>query len=144
MDNKNNKVWKIDTLSFSGLLKWEQIDLLVEKVKNSNEKWYYNYTQIDNPTTEMTAEEAGNFLNERSSEIKELDKICGWFYVYTMDNPEIIKIYHPRMSGGSSCSIITPPPWIIVSIEKPEEIANIESYKPVIKKSKKGIFRYFS
>jgi hypothetical protein len=146
MDNKNsknNKTWKIDTLSFSGLLKWEQIDFLVERVKNSNKNWYYNYTQLDEPTVELSAEEAGIFLKERSDEIRALDEVCGWFYVHTSDNPDTIKIYHPKMSGGSSCSIITPPPWIVVSIEQPEDIADLESYKPVIKKGKKGILKYF-
>ena len=83
------------------------------------------------------------FLKERSDEIRALDEVCGWFYVHTSDNPDTIKIYHPKMSGGSSCSIITPPPWIVVSIEQPEDIADLESYKPVIKKGKKGILKYF-
>jgi len=37
--------------------------------------------------------------------------------------------------------LTTPPPWIIVSIEKPEDIADLESYKPAIKPAKKGLFK---
>ena len=40
----------------------------------------------------------------------------------------------------SGCSLTTPPPWIIVSKEKPEDISDIESYKPVIKHQRSDIY----
>lgn len=133
--------YKVDTVPFSGLLKWEEVEKLVSDVKNSGSPWHYVYTQLDNGSAEIGAGGAADFIGERMEEIKKIDKICGWFYVHTKENPSIIKIYHPRMSGGG-CAITTPPPWIIVSIEKPEEIADLKSYKPIIK-SKKGIFKLF-
>jgi hypothetical protein len=132
--------YKVDTVAFSGLLKWEDVEKLIGEVKNSGSPWHYVYTQVDDEKAELDAGEAADFISERMEEIKKLDKICGWFYVHTKDEPSIIKIYHPRMSGGG-CSISTPPPWIIVSKEKPEDIADIESYKPAIKPVKKGLFK---
>lgn len=132
--------YKIDTLSFSGLLKWDDVEKLIEDVKNSNSSWHYVYTQLEGEKAELDANKAADFIEERMKEIKKLDEICGWFYVHTKENPTIIKIYHPRMSGGG-CSTSTPPPWIIISIEKPEDIANMEAYKPVIKhKTVKKLF----
>ncbi len=128
--------YKADMVAFSGLLQWEAVEKLIEDVKNSGSRWHYVYTQTDDEKGEMDADAAALFLKERMDEIKNLDKICGWFYVHTKDEPSIIKIYHPRMSGGG-CSLTTPPPWIIVSKEKPEDIADLESYKPVIKPAKK-------
>ena len=132
--------YKVDTVAFSGLLKWEDVEKLIGEVKNSGSYWHYVYTQLDDGNVELSAGKAADFISERMEEIKKLDKICGWFYVHTKETPSIIKIYHPRMSGGG-CSRITPPPWIIVSKEKPEDIADLESYKPVIKTAKKGLFR---
>ena len=130
----------MSTLSFSGLLNWDDVEKLIENVRNSNSSWHYVYTQLEDEKAELDAGRAANFLKERMDEIKKLDKICGWFYVHTKENPSVIKIYHPRMSGGG-CSISTPPPWIIISIEKPEDIADLEAYKPVIKREKSAIFK---
>ena len=132
--------YKVDTVAFSGLLKWEDVEKLIGEVKNSGSSWHYVYTQLDDEKAELGAGKAADFISERMEEIKKLDKICGWFYVHTKDEPSIIKIYHPRMSGGG-CSLTTPPPWIIVSKEKSEDIADLESYKPVVKPAKKGLFK---
>ncbi len=131
--------YKADTVAFSGLLEWDDVEQLINRVKNSMEQWSFVYTQDEDEKGEMNADSAADFLRARMSELKKLDKICGWFYVHTKEEPSIIKIYHPRMSGGG-CSRTTPPPWIIVSKEKPESIADLESYKPVIKMPKKGLF----
>jgi hypoxanthine phosphoribosyltransferase len=131
--------YKADTVAFSGLLQWEDVEKLIDDVRNSGSKWHYVYTQLDDEKAEIDSGNAADFLKERMEEIKKIDKICGWFYVHTKENPSIIKIYHPRMSGGG-CSLFTPPPWIIMSVEKPENIADLESYKPVIKPKKSGIF----
>ncbi|MCL4321576.1 MAG: hypothetical protein M0016_04390 [Deltaproteobacteria bacterium] len=133
--------YKVDTVAFSGLLRWEDVEKLISDVKDSGSSWHYVYTQLDDEKDKIDAGKAADFLKERMEEIKKIDKICGWFYVHTKENPSIIKIYHPRMSGGG-CSLTTPPPWIIVSLEKPEDIADLESYKPIIKPKKKGIFKW--
>ncbi len=133
--------YKVDTVAFSGLLKGEDVEKLISDVKDSGSSWHYVYTQLDDEKDKIDAGKAADFLKERMEEIKKIDKICGWFYVHTKENPSIIKIYHPRMSGGG-CSLTTPPPWIIVSLEKPEDIADLESYKPIIKPKKKGIFKW--
>jgi hypothetical protein len=137
---EKNMPYKADTVSFSGLLRWEDVEKLIENVKNSGAQWHYVYTQVDDEKGEIDTDRAAGFLNERMNEIKKLDKICGWFYVHTKEEPSIIKIYHPKMSGGG-CSLTTPPPWIIVSKEKPEDIADLESYKPVVKPAKKRLFK---
>lgn len=134
----SNKIYTIDTLSFSGLLKWEDVEKLTVAVKKTGKEWNYIYTQEENKNGRLNPEEAETFLNERMLEIRKIDEVCGWFYVHTKENPDIIKIYHPRMSGGG-CSLTTPPPWIIMSIDKPEDIANLDSYKPVIKQ-KRNLF----
>ncbi|MHB1647048.1 MAG: hypothetical protein ACYCSW_11195 [bacterium] len=131
--------YKADTVAFSGLLQWEGVEKLIDDVRNSGSLWHYVYTQSDDEKGVLDSDKAADFLKERMEEIKKLDKICGWFYVHTKENPSIIKIYHPRMSGGG-CSLSTPPPWIIMSVEKPEDIADLESYKPAIKPKKSGIF----
>lgn len=134
--------YKVDTVAFSGLLRWEDVEKLISDVKNSGSSWHYVYTQLDDEKDKIDAGKAADFLKERMEEIKKIDKICGWFYVHTKENPSIIKIYHPRMSGGG-CSLTTPPPWIIVSVENPEDIADLESYKPIIKPKKNGILKIF-
>ena len=39
--------YKADTVAFSGLLQWEDVEKLIEDVKNSGSKWHYVYTQTD-------------------------------------------------------------------------------------------------
>ncbi|MHB1661879.1 MAG: hypothetical protein ACYCSQ_05880 [bacterium] len=131
--------YKVDTVPFSCLLRWEGVEKLIDDIRNSGSSWHYVYTQLDDEKGELDSGKAADFLKDRMEEIKKLDKICGWFYVHTKENPSIIKIYHPRMSGGG-CSLTTPPPWIIVSIEKPEDIADLASYKPLVKPKKSRIF----
>ncbi len=142
MSEEPKQVYKIDSLYFSGLLKWTDVEKLVDEIKISKSPWHYVYTQEDDESTNLEPAEAAAFLSKIMDEIKKLDKICGWFYVHTKENPGVIKIYHPKMSGGG-CSLFTPPPWIIMSIEKPEDIADLESYKPIIKIKKKGLGRLF-
>lgn len=134
--------YKVDTVAFSGLLKWEYVEDLINNVRNSDSTWHYVYTQLENERGMLDANKAAYFIKDRMEEIRKLDEICGWFYVHTKESPSIIKIYHPRMSGGG-CSIITPPPWIIIATERPENIADLESYKPVVKPKRKGIFKVF-
>jgi len=99
--------YKVDTVAFSGLLKWEYVNKLINDVRHSGSTWHYVYTQLEDMKDTVDADKAADFLKERMEEIRKLDEICGWFYVHTKEDPSIIKIYHPGMSGGS-CSILLP------------------------------------
>ncbi|MFW0884248.1 hypothetical protein ACMCNP_04220 [Candidatus Acidulodesulfobacterium sp. H_13] len=135
--------YKVDTVAFSGLLKWEEVENLVGHVRNSDSLWNYAYTQLGDERGELDSDKAAEFIKKRMEEIRKLDEICGWFYVHMKENPSIIKVYHPSLSCGF-CSMANPLPWIIISTEKLEDIADLESYKPIEKtKKNKGIFKIF-
>jgi hypothetical protein len=84
--------YKVDTVPFSGLLRWEDVEKLISNVKDSGSSWHYVYTQLDEEKDKIDAGKAAGFLKERMEEIKKLDKICGWFYVHTKEAPSIMKI----------------------------------------------------
>jgi hypothetical protein len=65
--------YKVDTVAFSGLLRWEDVEKLISDVKNSGSSWYYVYTQLDDEKAEINAGKAADFLKERMGEIKKLD-----------------------------------------------------------------------
>jgi len=106
---------------FTGVLRWEQLDNLWEKVLASDEGWYI-YSVGDTPPEKILSKEELNKL------IPELDTLlrkdhgedyCGIVYINDKENPSFIKVFDPN-NLGSSCSmsnILPLPSWIISTLK---------------------------
>ncbi len=104
----------------TGLLTWERVDELIEKVRSLG-PWYIHAPEQGKESL-FTAEgdEAAFFLSERTRELKTRPHGPGWIYVHTPDSPSWIKIYDP-CKCGSSCSMTTPKAWWEMELEDPSE-----------------------
>jgi len=62
-------------------------------------------------------------------------------YIYTRENPRLIKLYDPQRCGGS-CSTSAPDPWWIFSSVEPTEEEYETLIAPYRKKQQKGFFSF--
>jgi hypothetical protein len=112
--------------SFSGILRWSQLDELWQKVVSDKEGGWYIYPVGEQPP-EMpaTADEIEKFIPEIDRLLrKEHDEdYCGVVYADNRENPEFIKIFDPN-SLGTSCSThpIAPLPGWILSKMQPVDL----------------------
>lgn len=88
-----------------GVLRWPRYDQLIAWLREHNNGWYIYQTDTSPPETPATAEELIDFLDTIGEHFRALhgQPYCGYVYVDDFDQPNIIKIYHPK-NMGSSCS----------------------------------------
>jgi hypothetical protein len=107
--------------SFSGILRWPQLDELWQTVLGSDTNGWYIYA-VGEPPPEKTVEEQQ--LRQFISEIDKLlrkehqEDYCGVVYVDDRQHPEFIKIFDPN-NLGVSCGFSDNPPlpgWILAKI----------------------------
>ncbi len=107
-----------DSRPLTGLLSWEGVDALIEKVRSIG-PWYIHAPAEGLPSVFSAAgDDAAQFLLERTEELKSRQRGAGWIYVHTPDAPTWIKIYDPAKCG-SSCSTSTPPAWWEMNVDDP-------------------------
>ena len=108
--------------SFSGILRWPQLDELWETVRTKKTNDWYIYAVGEIPP-EQTVDS-----NQVEQFITEIDKLiraehqqdyCGLVYVDDKQDPEFIKIFDPN-NMGVSCGYSDNPPlpgWILSKIQ---------------------------
>jgi len=108
--------------SFTGILRWPQLDELWETLKQSDRDNWYIYA-VGEPPPEVKADE-----QQLLQFISEIDKLlrhdhqedyCGVVYVDDKQAPEFIKIYDPN-NLGVSCGYSDNPPlpgWILSTLQ---------------------------
>jgi hypothetical protein len=114
--------------TFYGILPWEQLEELWERVKGGH--WFFYQIGEEVPAGPL----CGDALAER---IDALDRLlrdehdydyCGIVYADDRVTPTLIKVYDPN-NLGSACSrntTPTPPRWILSTVQPPL----IESHVP--------------
>ncbi len=112
--------------SFSGILRWPQLDELWETLRGSNMKDWYIYA-VGEPPPESTANEQQlqHFITEIDKLLRQdhQEDYCGVVYADDRQNPEFIKIYDPN-NLGVSCGYSDNPPlpgWILSRL-KPSDL----------------------
>ena len=121
---------------FFGVLRWQQLDELWEKVVAESDEGWYLYAVGDALALERTTgEELKTFIRELNDLLhKEHEEdYCGIVYADDLDKPQFIKVFDPN-NIGTSCSIATKGPlpgWIISKV--PPVNLN-EALKPTAKR----------
>jgi len=110
---------------FSGILRWEQLDVLWEKVLAKSEGWYLYEVGGDVPEQAVDPEAFGNRLHGIDRMLREKHKhdYCGIVYADDPADPGMIKIYDPGNLGvvcGPGNERILPR-WIL-SRERPQPL----------------------
>jgi hypothetical protein len=104
--------------TFSGVLRWEQLDGLWERLRAAADNGWYLYAIGEQPPVATIEREA---LLRFIAEIDELlrrehhEEYCGIVYVDDMQAPSFVKIFDPN-NLGVSCGYSDNPPlpgWIL-------------------------------
>ncbi|WP_455234832.1 hypothetical protein [Thiogranum longum] len=104
--------------SFSGVLRWEQLDRLWERVRADAGGGWYLYAVGESPPNETVA---ADYLLRFLAEIDQLlrrehaEDYCGVVYVDDPEAPSFVKIFDPN-NLGVSCGYSDNPPlpgWIL-------------------------------
>lgn len=108
--------------SFSGVLRWHQLDDLWQRVIADNASGWYVYAVGEEPPTTMLT---GDNLNLVVRELDELlrrehdEDYCGIVYTDSMQQPTFIKVFDPN-NLGSTCGSSGNPPlpgWILSKLQ---------------------------
>ena len=113
--------------SFTGILKWQQLDDLWQVLKaKADAGWYVYVVGDDLPVSTVSADHLCQFITEMDILLKKEHQqdYCGLVYVDDVNDPGFIKIYHPNNLGGACSTSKAPPlPGWILSLLKPEDLA---------------------
>ena len=112
---------------FENVLRWEQLDELVDRLKAGAAAGWFIYAVGEQPPTEPSdADSVLRFLDEIMVLLrKEHDEeFCGIVYVDSFDQPTFVKFFDPN-NLGVSCGFSDSPPlpgWIMSRIA-PQDLA---------------------
>ena len=112
--------------SFSGILKWPQLDEFWQVLRTKADAGWYLYAIGESlPDQPVAAEVLTTFIDEINKLLKKEHKeeYCGVVYVDNKTNPEFIKIYDPN-NLGVVCGFSDNPPlpgWLLTLV-KPEPL----------------------
>ena len=104
--------------SFSGVLRWEQLDELWDRVRTEAADDWYLYAVGETPHAETVNSEVVNrFIDEVDQLLRKehAEDYCGIVYVDDREAPRFIKIFDPH-NLGVSCGYSDNPPlpgWIL-------------------------------
>lgn len=111
--------------NFKGMLHWEQLDDLWQRVRAEPQGWYASLVGQDVPQAPLDAQALNHFVDEVDALLRREHKheFCGIVYVDKSEHPTFIKIFDPHNLGSScSCSATPIPPRWVLSRMKPERI----------------------
>lgn len=104
--------------TFSGVLRWEQLDALWERLRaDAGAGWYLYAIGEAPPSTPVDAGELARFIDEIDALLRRehAEDYCGIVYVDDMQAPRFVKIFDPN-NLGVSCGYSDNPPlpgWIV-------------------------------
>lgn len=109
------------TGSFSGILRWHQLDDLWNKLNNTaSNDWFIYATGEAPPTAAATHKTLKNFILELDKLLRQEhnETYCGIVYVDNANEPSFIKIFDPNNLGTSCSTGMTAalPAWILSKI----------------------------
>ena len=113
---------------FEGILRWQQLDELWPRLKQSDASWYFYQVGSPLPQAALSGDALAQSIDELDTLIRQEHDYdyCGIVYVDDREQPTLVKVYDPN-NLGSSCShpgaSAIPPRWII-SQQPPEEISD--------------------
>ncbi|HIO92461.1 MAG TPA: hypothetical protein EYG68_06390 [Leucothrix mucor] len=122
----NDPFYKAYKGSFSGVLRWSQLDeLWLQVVKNKESNWFVYAVGEVPPEKPVVIDEVEHFIQEVDQLLRrEHDEdYCGIVYANNIEEPTFIKIYDPSNLGTACGSSGTPPlPGWVLSKIKPVDL----------------------
>lgn len=111
--------------SFYGVLQWEDLDILWEKLKADNCWYVYQIGELP-PEKILSSDEFNHYVGKLDQLLREehTERYCGIVYIDDKEKPSFIKIYDPCNLGSSCGSSGAPPPlpgWTITKT-KPSDL----------------------
>ena len=101
--------------SFSGILQWQQLDELWERVKRG--EWYFYQLGQALPASALRGDELARRIDALNALLRQEHdySYCGIVYAADVEWPALFKVFDPN-NMGSSCSgnaPPSPPGWIL-------------------------------
>lgn len=125
---------------FFGVLQWQQLDELWERVKAG--QWFLYQIGEERPQEALEGEALAVRIDALDKLLREDHDfhLCGIVYADHLEAPTLIKVYDPN-NLGSSCSSgpAAPPRWIFSTVQPPV----IENEVPV-PNSRRRWWQFFS
>lgn len=127
--------------TFYGILQWQQLDVLWERVKGG--QWFFYQLGEEMPINPLIGDELIVRIDALNTLLRDEHDfhLCGIVYVDHVEEPTLIKVYDPN-NLGSACSrstTPTPPRWILSTAQPPL----IESHVPA-PNNRKRWWQFFS
>jgi len=96
----------------SGVLRWPQLDMLWQNL-NAADGWYWYEVGAELPATTLSPEDLQQAVQQmdRFLHLEHEAEYCGVVYTDNLQEPGLLKIYHPKKMGascGSSGSTVLP------------------------------------
>jgi len=110
---------------FYGILQWEDLDELWEKLKKDKDWYVYQIGEIP-PESVFDEKEFNHYINNLDQLLREehTERYCGIVYTDHKEKPNFVKVYDPCNLGSSCGSSGAPPPlpgWTITKA-KPTDL----------------------
>ncbi len=110
---------------FYGVIRWQDLDALWQRVQAEPEGWYASQTGAALPETPLSADSLRRFVTQVDALLRRehTEDYCGIVYADDFERPTFIKIYDPN-NLGSSCGMhggAHPPRWLLSRL-RPERI----------------------
>ncbi|WP_131109835.1 hypothetical protein [Sulfuricystis thermophila] len=131
------------TGKFYGVLRWQDLDALWDRVRNEPEGWFVSLTGAMLPDSPLSAEELKRFVDGVDALLgqEHREDYCGIVYADDLETPTLVKIYDPN-NLGSSCGMhggAHPPRWLLSRL-RPEAIADTAPLPNVRKRWWQALF----
>ncbi len=101
---------------FTGVLRWPQFEQLWRAIDDEAAGWYvYEPEKSGPPETPLSVSDMKDFLTRTEAYLREgcTDSRCGAVYTDSLDQPQFIKIYNPRLMGGCGMGKAPLPEWLL-------------------------------
>ncbi|MFO7594371.1 MAG: hypothetical protein R6X15_10050 [Pseudomonadota bacterium] len=104
---------------FKNLLKWKELDILWQRLREDSDNTWYIYAVGETPPEEQAnREKLDHFISnvDRLLRSEHDEDYCGIVYVDDVEEPTLIKIYDPNNLGSVCGSGFGPPPlpgWVL-------------------------------
>lgn len=111
--------------AFIGILRWDQLDALWDRINRSGQAWYPYQVGSELPELPLKGDDLKHALEELGHLLRQEHDhdYCGIVYADDPENPTLVKVYDPNNLGSScGCSGDRIPPRWILSLQKPGKI----------------------